>query len=214
MSVGNCTQPGKCPQAIRAIYNPQTGTYLVDPETKPVVYPQTQNPPEKPWDWGAIAKNTIMWTVGIGTAALLGIRTFGAIKNHEAGKQYFEKDKTNFVSLPGKKLDELPSNLVSTLRIGDLFPNSKTNNKLDQRTCIGANKSALLKHWCNDDSEMKSLFQSYPLLKLVKGNEHYEYEGLEVPAFYHLKAGFRYLSNFFSGTKRSEVDVFTDHASS
>ena len=119
-----------------------------------------------------------MWTVGIGTAALLGIRTLGAIKNHEAGKQYFEKNKTNFVYLPGKKLDELPSNLVSTLRIGDLFPNSKTNNELDQRTCVGANKSALLKH--------------------------YEYEGLEVPTFYHLKAGFRYLSNFFSGTKKQK----------
>ena len=204
MSVGNCTQPGKCPQAIRAIYNPQTGTYVVDPETKPVVYPQTQNLVEKPWDWGAIAKNTIMWTVGIGTAALLGIRTLGAIKNHEAGKQYFEKNKTNFVYLPGKKLDELPSNLVSTLMIGDLFPNSKTKDELDKRTCFGVNKPELLKLWCKDDYVMERLFQSYPLLKLVKGNEHYEYEGLEVPTFYHLKAGFRYLSNFFSGTKKQK----------
>ena len=44
MSVGNCTQAGKCPQAIRTIYNPQTGTYVVDPETQPLVYPQAQNP--------------------------------------------------------------------------------------------------------------------------------------------------------------------------
>ena len=79
MLIGNCSQVGGCPQAIRVttansqpvIFNSQTQSYVVDPQNKS---------PDQQWDLGVIAKNVALWTLGIGTAALIGLRTLGATK--------------------------------------------------------------------------------------------------------------------------------------